>query len=296
MDVKADLRDHGVSEFIERELIHRISYHKFRSCKLLLEQIKKDLKAQMIQILRTGLEVITKTKKEAKNGERQFVASIYSSSSPSNKNNVMSLLETAKSDYNDEKYLAALTNTSAYVELLLRRNLTESKNKDYSKAPFHVLLRESLEQNLMSDDIVTKLKLFWNIRNKAIHYGYIPSKNEVKTLIELAKIMEQTFQLRLESNPILTESDRRIIASRFMERLCELDSNAIRLDRSRQFTIDQIWDNYLGAYNKEIVAPFVIFYFENELGYIHELPNKKITIKSKGKNHCKEQFVLPAGL
>ena len=108
--------------------------------------------------------------------------------------------------------------------------------------------------------------------------------------------MKQTFLLRLESSPILTERDRRIIASRFMKRLCELDSNAISLDRSREFTIDQIWDNYLGAYNKEIVAPFVIFYFENELGYIHELPNNKITITSKGKNHCKEQFVLPAGL
>jgi hypothetical protein len=108
MDVKAELRDHRVNEFIERELIHRISYHKFRSCKLLLEQIKKDLKSQMIQILRTGLEVITQTKKEVKNRERQFVASIYSSSSPSNKNNVLSLLETAKSDYNNEKYLPPL--------------------------------------------------------------------------------------------------------------------------------------------------------------------------------------------
>lgn len=73
IDVKAELRDHRVNEFIEKELIHRISYHKFRSCKLLLEQIKKDLKAQMIQILRTGLEVITQTKKDVKNRERQFV-------------------------------------------------------------------------------------------------------------------------------------------------------------------------------------------------------------------------------
>ena len=76
--------------------------------------------------------------------------------------------------------------------------------------------------------------------------------------------MEQTFLHSLESSPILTERDRRIIATSFIRRLCELDSHAFNLDRSREFTIDEIWDNNLGGYNREIVAPFVIFYFENE--------------------------------
>jgi Domain of unknown function (DUF4062) len=295
MDMKAELRDHRVSEFIEMELKHRISYHKFRSCKPLIEQIERDLKAQMISILRTGLGVMTQIKEDVKNKEREFSAKIYSSSSPSNKNNVSSLLEIAKLDYNNGNYLAALTNISVYIELLLRRNLTESKKEDYSKVPFHVLLRESLTSNL-SPNMVTKLKVFWNIRNKAIHYGSVPSKNDIKMLLELAKIIEQTFLLRLESSPILTERDRRIIATRFMQRICEIDLDAISWGRSREFAIDQIWDDYLGAYNKEIVAPFVIFYFDNELGYIHELPNKKISITSKGKEHCKDEFVLPAGL
>ena len=53
--------------------------------------------------------------------------------------------------------------------------------------------------------MVTKLKAFWHMRKKVILYGSIPSKNGVKALIELAKIMEQTIQLRLESSSILTE-------------------------------------------------------------------------------------------
>lgn len=157
----------------------------------------------------------------------------------------------ALSDYNNERYLAALTSISSYVELLLMRNLTQSNTKNYSKVPFHVLLRESLEQNLLSKNMVTKLNVFWKIRNKAIQYGSNPSKNDIKVLMELAKTMEQTFLLQLES---LTERDRSIIASRFMERLCELDSEAINLNLSREFTIDQIWDNYLGA--RRVVIAF----------------------------------------
>jgi hypothetical protein len=139
----------------------------------------------------------------------------------------------------------------------------------------------------------TKLKVFWN---RALQYGSTPSENDVKTLIDLANIMEKTFVHRLESSPILTERDRQIIATRFMQRLCDLDSHAISLAQSREFTIDEIWDGYLGGYNKEIVAPFVIFYFENELGYLRQLTNKKVIITSKGINHCGEEFMLPLGL
>jgi hypothetical protein len=129
-----------------------------------------------------------------------------------------------------------------------------------------------------------------------LHYGSTPSKNDVKTLIELANIMEKTFVHRLESRPILTERDRQIIATRFMQQLCDLDSHAISLGQNGEFTIDEIWDSYLGGYNKEVVAPFVIFYFVNELGYLRQLTNKKVIITSEGRNHCGEEFVLPAGL
>jgi hypothetical protein len=97
-------------------------------------------------------------------------------------------------------------------------------------------------------------------------------------------------------SPILTGRDRQIIATRFMQRLCDLDSRAISLGQSGEFTIDEICDGYLGGYNKEIVAPFVIFYFENELGYIRQLTNKKVSMTSEGRNHCREEFVLPVGL
>ena len=236
---------------------------------------------------------MAKTKKEVKNKEQEFKDNVYLSSSPSDKNTVLSLLQRAKSNLHNKKYLEALINTSAYVEILLRRNLTESNHKDYSKVPFHILLRESIEQKLLSTNMQTKLKIFWNIRNKALHYGSTPSENDVKGLIELANIMEKTFVHRLESSPILTERDRQIIATRFMQRLCDLDSHAISLGQREEFTIDEIWNSYLGGYNKEIVAPFVIFYFENELGYLRQLTNKKVIITSEGRNHCGEEFVCP---
>lgn len=296
LKVNEEKIDPRVRDFIKKELKHRISYYKFNSCKQLEEQIRNDLRTQMIQILRTGLQETAKTKEEVKNKEQEFKDNIYLSSSPSDKNTVLSLLERAKSDFRNKKYLDALINTSAYVEILLRRNLTESNHKDYSKVPFHILLRESIEQKLLSTNMQTKLKVFWNIRNKALHYGSTPSENDVKALIELANIMEKTFVHRLESSPILTERDRHIIATRFIQRLCDLDSHATSLGRSVEFTIYEIWDGYLGGYNKEIVAPFVIFYFENELGYIHQLTNKKVSLTSEGRNHCREEFVLPAGL
>lgn len=295
-NVKEENIDPRVRDFIKKDLKHRISYHKFSSCEQLEDQIKKDLRTQMIQILRTGLNEMAKTKEEVKNKEQEFKDNVYLSSSHSDKNSVLSLLEKAKTDFRNKKYLGALINTSAYVEILLRRDLTESNHKDYSKVPFHILLRESTEQKLLSTNMQTKLKVFWNIRNKALHYGSTPSENDVKAQIELANIMEKTFVHRLESSPILTERDRQIIATRFMQRICDLDSHAIGLGQSEEFTIDEIWDGYLGGYNKEIVAPFVIFYFEIELGYLRQLTNKKIIMTSKGRNHCGEEFALPAGL
>lgn len=63
-DVKEELREHIVNEFIEKELKYRISYHKFRSRKQLLGQIRSDLKAQMTQILRAELEDVNQKKRQ----------------------------------------------------------------------------------------------------------------------------------------------------------------------------------------------------------------------------------------
>ena len=296
LDAKGKEIDPRVRDFIEKELRHRLTYYKFSSCNQLKELIRKNLEDQMIKILKVGLQEMAKTKEKVKTEEQESKDRVYLSSSPSDKNTVLSLLEKAKSDFYNGNYLDALINTSAYIELLLRRDLTETKHKDYSNVPFHLLLRESVEQNLLNRNMRTKLNVFWNIRNKSLHYGSTPSKNDVNALIELANNMEQTFLHRLERSPILTERDRHIIATRFIQRLCELDSHAISQGRSRGFTVDEIWDNYLSGFNKEIVAPFVIFYFENELGYVQQHANGKVSITLEGGNHCTEQFVLPAGL
>jgi hypothetical protein len=240
------------------------------------------------------LEHTNSTKLRLKNDERELKSSIYSSPSPSSKEET-SFLQTAKLGYAKEDYLAALVSTSVYVEIIIRRALTQANNRDYSKTSYHILLREILEQNLLSENVVAQLK-FWDIRNKAVHGGLSPSKDDAKALMDIAHNLEQQFSRKLEASPILTERDRRIVATRFMEGLCELDSYVKRNGLSNQFTIDEIWDNNLGGFNKEIVGRFTISYFQHELKYIEQYPNGKISLTHKGVTHCGETISLPAGI
>jgi HEPN domain-containing protein len=289
-------RDSRVTDFIEKELKHRVKFHRFRSCKSLEDQIEKDLRRQILRILRTGLEVMAERKEVIGNKEQELRNSVYLSSSPSDNRETSSMIAKAKQKYESGDYFTALINTSTYIELLLRRVLTEVNGRDNSRIPFYALLREVSEHEYLSKDIIARLKDFWPVRNKALHEGLIPSKNDVKELIELANLLDQSLSFKLQNSPILTERDRRIIATRFMERLCELDLQARQNSLPNKFSINDIWKNNLEAFNQDIVGQYTVSFLKNYLKFIDQDSLGKISLTKDGSKHCGEEFLLPAGI
>ncbi len=141
-----------------------------------------------------------------------------------------------------------------------------------------------------------KLKDFWPLRNKAIHEGLTPSKNDTKNLIDIANLLERDLSSKLESNPILTERDRRIIATRFMERLCELDLQTKQNSLPNKLSIDEIWAGSLDGFNQTIVGPYAIVFLRDELKFIGQDSRGNIFLTEEGRKHCGEEIVLPAGI
>ena len=83
-----------------------------------------------------------------------------------------------------------------------------------------------------------------------------------------------------------------------MKRLCERDSDSMRNKQvPAKLTLDEIWDNNLGAYNRNDIAPLVIDYFERIRRYIVQHPDGRISLSAEEKSHCNDpevQFTLPA--
>jgi hypothetical protein len=92
---------------------------------------------------------------------------------------------------------------------------------------------------------------------------------------------------------ILNERDKGLIPTRFMDTLCELDSEAIKNKKSNEFTVDELWDN-LGAYNKEKVYPLVEYLLWNHLNLITKHPDGRISLTNEGRKHRGEKFELLA--
>jgi HEPN domain-containing protein len=298
MDLKTTDRDPRVTDFIESTLKIRLTYAKFQNCKKLEEQIQKDLNRLMLKLLREGYAVTTRRKREIKSGEQKLKDKVYSSPSPSDNKETSSILDKARFSYESGQYFAALINTSAYVELLLRRVLTEANKKDYSKAPLHVLLSDAVRQNLLGKNAVTSLKDFWPVRNKAVHEGLMPSRSDTENLLEVANFLEKEFSSKLENSPILTERDRRLIATRFLKKLCELDNHARQNSLPPKFSMDQIWRSNLGGFNIEIVGQFTVTYLRDKLKFINQDSQQNIFLTKKGAEHCGKDIdiILPPGI
>jgi hypothetical protein len=92
---------------------------------------------------------------------------------------------------------------------------------------------------------------------------------------------------------ILNERDKELIPTRFMQTLCQLDSQTVKNGRTNQFTLDDLWDE-LGGYNKEKVYPLVELLFWNQLNYITKLPDGRISLTKEGRKYCGQKFKLPS--
>ena len=82
------------------------------------------------------------------------------------------------------------------------------------------------------------------------------------------------------TNPQLYKSHRRTIGVNFMKKLCEKHDDAKRKGESTMFTVDELWINNddLPAFAQDQIAPLVIRFFRDELGYIIQYPDNRISI------------------
>jgi hypothetical protein len=99
------------------------------------------------------------------------------------------------------------------------------------------------------------------------------------------------------TNSRLYENHRRTIGVNFMKELCEKHDDAKRRGESTMFTIDELWkdNDDLSSFDQDQIAPLVIRFFRDELGYIIQYPDKRISITDKGRQHCgdpDESFTL----
>ena len=83
-----------------------------------------------------------------------------------------------------------------------------------------------------------------------------------------------------------------------MKKLCEKHDDAKRKGESTMFTVDELWkdNDDLSAFAQDQIAPLVIRFFRDELWYIIQYPDNRISITDKGGQHCgdpDESFTLP---
>lgn len=100
------------------------------------------------------------------------------------------------------------------------------------------------------------------------------------------------------TNSQLYENHRRTIGANFMKILCEKHDDAKRKGQPTMFAVDELWkdNDDLSAFAQDQIAPLVIRFFGDELGYITRYPDNRISITDKGRQHCgdpDESFTLP---
>lgn len=95
----------------------------------------------------------------------------------------------------------------------------------------------------------------------------------------------------------LYENHRRTIGANLMKELCEKNDDAKRKGEPTMFSVDELWkDNAdLSAFAQEQIAPLAIRFFRDELGYIIQHPDGRISLTDTGRQHCgdpDESFTL----
>jgi len=99
------------------------------------------------------------------------------------------------------------------------------------------------------------------------------------------------------TNSQLYENHRRTIGANFMKILCEKHDDAKRKGQPTMFAVDELWkDNAdLSAFAQEQIAPLAIRFFRDDLGYIIQHPDGRISLTDTGRQHCgdpDESFTL----
>jgi hypothetical protein len=89
------------------------------------------------------------------------------------------------------------------------------------------------------------------------------------------------------------EKDQDIMEDRLMDELCKRQYDADRNGRSFEFSINEVWQSCLGAFDKSYFDTFLLNY-QKQKDYIEVLAdNTKIRITQSGRRWCAVQQLLP---
>lgn len=182
LDVKEENREPLLRDFIKNVLTDRITYHRFKKCKKLEEQIEEDLQSQMEIILRTGLDVLGQIKSELIRNENSIKQEL---SKIGTGKEFTYLRNKIRSNFQNQDNLSLFVSLWVLVEKTVRRSLTKLTGKNYDRSPFYKVLREAKTKGLIEPDLIPSLEDFRVIRNRALHEGLIPSNVELKQLLRI---------------------------------------------------------------------------------------------------------------
>lgn len=181
-------RDSNLMRFVNEELRYTFKYHKFRSNKGLLFQVKRDLEALLFEFLEAGLDEVQKRKIEARVVEKGVTRSVEAAGTE--KSELQKILAEAYAAFNNAMYLAAITTTATAVEVAIRRRLQELEQLSPTQSktmPLGRLVAQLQTNELISSNDAGALREVQFLRNKAVHEGQIPSKESAKQALTWAE-------------------------------------------------------------------------------------------------------------
>jgi len=186
-DVKG--RNKDLAHFIKNELRYQFKYHKFRSNKGLLYQVKRDLESLLFEFLETGLGEVQKRKAEVKAVEKDVTQSAEAAGTE--KSELQKIFNEAYSAFENQMYMAAITTTATAIEVAIRGKLQEISpvtSAESRRMPMGVLVEKLQRNSLITSNDAGALREVQFLRNKAVHEGQVPSKESVEQALKWASM------------------------------------------------------------------------------------------------------------
>ncbi|MGD9534585.1 MAG: hypothetical protein AB7V56_12565 [Candidatus Nitrosocosmicus sp.] len=130
------------------------------------------------------------------------------------------------------------------------------------------------------------------VRNRLIHDNMPISKSKSTSIVTAILKAMGDIQKIPHIEPILNQRDRRILGTRFMSKLCELDKQNL----NGKFTREQIWKDNLSAFAIEVVYPIVLNHFKHTLKYVEVDKDDKVSLTQAERDHCGQEIIIPESL
>ena len=187
---KVHKRDPRLSDFIDKELAPEFKYDPFLRNKDLVVNVKKDLDSQLSGILDEGLQSIQERKREAKKVEKRAEDELSQLPLPTQQ--YISLLATATNDYSRGMFMETVIVSATALEIALRNTLKQDRplrpgQRDVKSYGLGMLILLVREQGVLHESEMTRLLWIAQNRNRALHEGWTPSREEAETALKRAR-------------------------------------------------------------------------------------------------------------